>query len=173
MGDEGSGMRERDGFEAFVAAAGDRLHATAFLLTRDHGLAEDLVQIALARSWRAWRRVNGDPEPYVRRVLVNAFISSRRRRWWGEQPAERLPETVGGDDFARVDDRLSLWEALGRLPVGQRSVVVLRYAEDLSEQQVAELLGCSVGTVKSQASKALAKLRVDDGLGATRTGELR
>ena len=92
-------MRAPEGFDAFVAGAGHRLHATAYLLTRDHGLAEDLVQTALARAWRAWRRVEGDPEPYVRRVLVNAFLSSRRRRWWGEQPTEEL---AGGRGAGRV-----------------------------------------------------------------------
>jgi RNA polymerase sigma-70 factor (sigma-E family) len=162
-------MRDPDGFDAFVAAAGGRLHRTAYLLTRDHGLAEDLVQTALARSWRAWRRVHGDPEPYVRQVMVNAFISSRRRRWWGEQPTDAMPHGATADDFAAVDERLGLWAALGRLPVRQRAVVVLRYVEDLPEGEVAVLLGCSVGTVKSQASRALARLRVDDGLGASRT----
>lgn len=158
-------MWDRDGFEAFVAAAGNRLHTTAYLLTRDHGLAEDLVQTALARSWRVWRRIQGDPEPYVRRVLVNAFASSRRRRWWGEEPTEDVPDDAArNDDFASVDARVGLWEALGRLPPGQRAVVVLRYVEDLPEREVAALLGCSSGTVKSQASKALARLRVDEAL---------
>lgn len=155
-------MHAPEGFETFVAAAGGRLHATAFLLTRDHGLAEDLVQTALARSWRAWRRVHGDPEPYVRRVMVNAFVSSRRRRWWGEQPTEHLPDAAGRDEYAEVDRRLGVAELLGRLPARQRAVVVLRYVEDLPEREVADLLGCSVGTVKSQASRALAALRVHE-----------
>ena len=163
-------MRAPEGFDAFVAAAGNRLHATAFLLTRDHGLAEDLVQTALARSWRAWRRVKGDPEPYVRRVLINAFLSSRRRRWWGEHPTEELPEVQARDELAAVDERLRIDGMLARLPARQRAVVVLRYLEDLPEQEVAELLGCSVGTVKSQASRALATLRVH---GGTATSEER
>ena len=155
-------MRAPEGFDAFVAAAGHRLHATAFLLTRDHGLAEDLVQTALARSWRAWRRVQGDPEPYVRRVLVNAFVSSRRRRWWGEQPTGELPEVPAPDGYASVDERLGVADLLASLPPRQRAVVVLRYLEDLPEREVAGLLGCGVGTVKSQASRALAALRVQD-----------
>ncbi len=159
-----------EGFEAFVSAAGNRLHTTAFLLTRDHGLAEDLVQTALARSWRAWRRVHGDPEPYVRRVLVNAFVSSRRRRWWGEQPTEVLPEAQAPDGYEAVDERLGVQALLARLPARQRAVVVLRYLEDLPEREVADLLGCSVGTVKSQASRALAALRVHEGPATSEEG---
>ncbi|PPK98389.1 RNA polymerase sigma-70 factor (sigma-E family) [Kineococcus xinjiangensis] len=162
-------MRDRGDFEAFVVAAGRRLHTSAYLLTRDHGLAEDLVQTALARAWIAWHRVDGAPEPYVRRILVHEFLTSRRRRWWGEHPDDDPPDEATPDTYRASDDRLDLAGALGRLPVRQRAVVVLRYVEGLPEAEVAELLGCSVGTVKSQASKALAKLRVDDVLG-DRTG---
>ena len=157
-------MSENAAFEEFVAARSSRLLRTAFLLTRDRGLAEDLLQTALTKSWFAWGRISGDPEPYVRKVLVNTYASSWRRRWNGETPAETLPEVAGRDAHGDVDERDAMWHALGGLPKRQRAVVVLRHYEDLSEAVVADLLGCSVGTVKSQASKALAKLRVDPSL---------
>ncbi len=153
----------RPDFEEFVVVCSDRLLRTAFLLTRDRALAEDLLQTALAKAWFAWNRLDAQPEPYVRRILVNTYATWWRRRWRAEQPAEELPERAGGDDagFAMTHD---LWVALGRLPRRQRAVVVLRYFDDLSEGDTAEVLGCSAGTVKSQTSKALAKLRVDPAL---------
>ena len=147
-------------FESFVAARSGALFGTAVLLTGDRHTAEDLLQTALAKSWLSWRRITGDPEAYVRRVLVNTYISMWRRRWNGETPTETLPETVSGEGTDRAD-RQDLVAALHRLPKRQRAVVVLRYLEDLGEREVAVLLGCSVGTVKSQASRALAKLAAD------------
>jgi RNA polymerase sigma-70 factor (sigma-E family) len=155
-------VRSPEGFEEFVAIASPRLLRTAFLLTRDAGHAEDLLQTALARAWRAWNRIDGDPEPYVRRIIVNSHATWWRRRWRGEEPTAELPERLGESPQNAVDEREWLWQALGRLPRRQRTVLVLRFYEDLTEAQVAGLLGCSVGTVKSQASKALAKLRLDD-----------
>jgi len=151
-------------FEAFVQARSGRLLGTAVLLTQDRALAEDLLQTALAKAWFAWSRVDGDPEPYVRRIVVNTYMSWWRRRWNGEVPAQELPERAGVDFHAGSDARHDLGAALARLPKRQRAVVVLRFYEDLTERQVARLLGCSVGTVKSQTSKALAKLRVDSAL---------
>lgn len=154
-----------EGFDDFVATRSPRLLRTAFLFTRDWALAEDLLQTALARAWEAWRRIDGDPEPYVRRIIVNAYASSWRRRWRGELPRADLPEAAdGGDPHAEIDNRDRLWRALGRLPRKQRAVLVLRYFEDLSEAEIADVLSCSVGTVKSQASRALAKLRLDETL---------
>jgi RNA polymerase sigma-70 factor (sigma-E family) len=154
-----------DGFEAFVAARGDALHRTAFRLTRDHALAEDLVQTALAKAWPAWRRIEGEPEPYVRRIMVNTYSSWWQRKWRGEQPTDQLPERPAGPADHRPasdpDDRDALLRALAALPRRQRAVVVLRFVEDCTERQTADLLGISVGTVKSQTAKALAKLRVD------------
>jgi len=158
-------------FDEFVAARSSRLLRTAYLLTRDHALAEDLLQTALTRAWFSWSRIQGDPEPYVRKILVNTYASWWRRKWNGEQahaePPE--PELTGG---STVDDRHDLWTAMGRLPRRQRAVVVLRFVEDLSEAETARLLGISPGTVKSQTSKALAKLRIDPAL-ATETTEDR
>jgi RNA polymerase sigma-70 factor (sigma-E family) len=155
-------VRTPEGFEEFVAVASPRLLRTAYLLTRDVGHAEDLLQTVLAKAWRSWRRVKGDPEPYVRRIMVNTHATWWRRRWRGEEPAGELPESIGEPEQHAVDERDWLWQVLGRLPSRQRAVLVLRYYEDLTEAQVADLLGCSVGTVKSQASKALAKLRLDE-----------
>jgi RNA polymerase sigma-70 factor (sigma-E family) len=168
---------EQAGFEEFVAWRSSHLLRTAFLLTGDAGKAEDLLQTALVRAWRAWGRIDGDPEPYVRRILVTTATSAWRRRWRGEQPQENLPERTSsgapdrrtGDPSGAVEDRRDLWAALRRLPPRQRAVVVLRFFEDLTEAQTGEVLGCSIGTVKSQAARALARLRVDsalDGYGA-------
>ncbi|RKN50563.1 SigE family RNA polymerase sigma factor [Micromonospora endolithica] len=144
-------MNTPEGFDDFVVTRSPRLLRTAFLLTRDWALAEDLLQTALARAWEAWRRVEGDPEPYVRRIIVNAYASSWRRRWRGELPTADLPEPAGlADPYANLDDRERLWRALGALPRRQRAVLVLRYFEDLSEAETAEALGCSIGTVKNR-----------------------
>nr|WP_240770330.1 SigE family RNA polymerase sigma factor [Nocardioides sp. GY 10127] len=150
-------------FEEFVAARSGVLLRTAYLLTHDHALAEDLLQTALAKAWPAWGRIE-EPEAYVRRVLVTTFSSWWRRRWNGETPTEVLPETHAPDAHAAAGAREDLWSAMARLPRRQRAVVVLRYLEDLTEAQTADALGCSVGTVKSQTSKAFAKLRIDPSL---------
>ena len=161
----------RAGFDHFVLTRSDALLRTAYLLTRDHALAEDLLQTALTKAWFAWERIDGEPEPYVRRILVTTFASWWRRKWRGEQPSEELPEAGHGGPAARdvhvgTDARHDLWQAMGRLPRRQRAVVVLRYVEDLTEAQTAEVLGCSGGTVKSQTRKAFAKLRIDPALAA-------
>jgi RNA polymerase sigma-70 factor (sigma-E family) len=146
-------------FENFVAARSHRLLRTAYLLTGDHALAEDLLQTALAKAWGAWGRMGPEPEPYVRRILVNTYASWWRRRWNGERPTEQLPEPP--HHHLDVDGRFDLWEAVQRLPRRMRAVVVLRFYEDLSERETAALLGIAPGTVKSQTSKALAHLRID------------
>ncbi|MEV6891336.1 MULTISPECIES: SigE family RNA polymerase sigma factor [Kribbella] len=151
-------------FDAFVGARSQALVRTAYLLTRDHALAEDLVQTALAKAWFHWAKIREDnPEPYVRRILVTTYSSWWRRRWNGEIPTADLPDTPA----PRTEDGLDLWDAIGRLPRRQRAVVVLRFYEDLTEAETARLMGSSVGTVKSQTAKALAKLRLDPALGTT------
>lgn len=151
-------------FDEFVAARSSALLRTAYLLTRDHALAEDLLQAALTKAWFAWSRVEGRPEPYVRKILVNTYASWWRRRWNGEHATDDLPEHARDDHGDGVTTSHDLWTAMERLPRRQRAVVVLRYFEDLSAAETADLLGCSVGTVKSQTSKALAKLRIDPAL---------
>ncbi|MDQ2811664.1 MAG: SigE family RNA polymerase sigma factor [Actinomycetota bacterium] len=159
-------MADRSDYPVFVAARWTRLLRVAYLLVQDWAGAEDLTQAALVKAWLAWPRLDGDPEAYVRKIIVTTYVSWGRRRWRrSEAPTAQLPEQPGrGRDMEQVDDRDALWRALGRLPARQRAVVVLRFFEDLTEAQVAALLGCSVGTVKSQTSRALAKLRVDDTL---------
>jgi RNA polymerase sigma-70 factor (sigma-E family) len=149
------------GFEEFVAERSGRLLRTAYLLTHDWARAEDLLQTALARAWLAWGRIQTHPDPYVRKIIVNTYASWWRRRWNSEDPTDRLPVQIAVDGYRTVDERDALWRALRRLPKRQRAVIVLRYFEDLSEVEIAAALGCAVGTVKSQASKALAKLRID------------
>lgn len=159
------------GFEEFVAARSSSLLRTAYLLTRDHALAEDLLQTALTKAYLAWSRVEGNAEPYVRKILVNTYASWWRRKWNGERPTEELPDRPLHDE--RIGETGDLWGALGRLPRRQRAVIVLRYFEDLTEAQTADLLGIAVGTVKSQASKALATLRIDPALTFPEEGETR
>jgi RNA polymerase sigma-70 factor (sigma-E family) len=157
-------------FEEFVAGRGQALQRFGYALTGDWALAEDLLQTALARAYPRWSRVERDnPEAYVRKIMLNTWSSWWRRRWRGELPTERLPEVAGPDRFGQVDSREALRSALAKLPPRQRAVVVLRYHQDLPEAQVADLLGISVGTVKSQAAKALATLRDQAALSPYRT----
>jgi len=155
---------ETGDFAEFVAARSGRLLRVAYLLTRDWALAEDLLQTSLAKAWSAWRRIEGDPEPYVRKILVNTYTSWWRRRWTAERPTQDLPEYPGADRHREVDDRDQVARALHRLPRQQRAVLVLRYYEDMSEAEIAETLHISPGTVKSHAVKALANLRLDPSL---------
>lgn len=150
----------RDDFSEFVAARGPALQRTAFLLTGDWGRAEDLLQTVLVKTLRHWPRVSaGSPEAYVRAALARTAVSSWRRRWHGEIPAAALPEGTS-DGWSEVDRRRVIFEALRQLPARQRAVIVLRFYEDLTEVAVANALGVSVGTVKSQTAKALARLRI-------------
>lgn len=131
---------------------------TARLITGDAALAQDLVQAALAKAWPRWSRIDA-PEAYVRTVMVRTYLTWRRRRWHGETPTAALPE-AGADMWDAVDTATTVRDALAALSPRQRAVVVLRYLDDLTELQTADVLGCSVGTVKSQTSKALTRLRV-------------
>ena len=148
---------EEAAFDDFVRTRSAALLRTAYLLTRDHQLAEDLVQTALLKAAKSWERIEGAPEPYVRRILYTENIS-----WWRRR---RLVETATtpDDDFARpgpdVELRVTLERALDQLTPKQRTVLVLRYYEDLTEAETARELGCSVGAVKSQTHHALKRLR--------------
>jgi RNA polymerase sigma-70 factor (sigma-E family) len=162
-------VTNRVDFDEFVAVRSASLLRTAYLLTRDHGLAEDLLQTSLTRAWFAWDRIATHPEAYVRRILVNTYSSWWRRRWNGEHATEELPDGGAPDHADGADRKQDLWLAMGRLPRRQRAVVVLRYFEDRSVSETADLLGCTTGTVKSQLSKALAKLRIDPALASDPT----
>jgi RNA polymerase sigma-70 factor (sigma-E family) len=163
----------RDLLDDYVRVRGARLVRTAFLISGDPQLAEDLVQSALASVIASWQRLPdvADLDAYLFRSIVNA-----RHRWWrrrssSEIPVESLPVACvddGTDRFARHADMVAV---LRSLPPKQRAAVVLRYYEDLSEAQAAEVLGCSVGTIKSQTSDGLAKLRA--ALGVDPTGRHR
>jgi RNA polymerase sigma-70 factor (sigma-E family) len=147
----------REDFEDFVAARQQALLRTAYLLTGHRQDAEDLVQTSLIKAVPHWERISGDPEAYVRRILVRENVSRWRARRWREVSVE-APGDVGRDD-EDVAGRVALHAALRGLAPRQRAVIVLRYFEDCSESQTAELLGVSVGTVKSQARDALVRLR--------------
>jgi RNA polymerase sigma-70 factor (sigma-E family) len=155
------------GFEEFVTYRSTRLLQAAFQLTHDWALAEDLMQTALAKAWRSWSRLSGeaDPEPYVRKIMFNTYASWWRRRWNYEDPTGEMPEQPDTPRaIDRVDDRDQVWRALGRLPRRQRAAIVLRYFEDMTEAQTADILDCSVGNVKSLTSRGLAALRLDSSL---------
>ncbi|WP_448320531.1 SigE family RNA polymerase sigma factor [Streptomyces sp. CO7] len=155
-------------FASYVQARRPVLLRTARSLTNDPLDAEDLLQTALARTYVHWDRIadHGALDGYVRRALVNTRTSQWRRRRVEELPSETLPEprehaAAPADPAERQATRDALWRAVLRLPDRQRAIVVLRYYEDLSEARTAELLGVSVGTVKSALSRALVKLRED------------
>jgi len=149
-------MTPEQDFHAFVVARTPALSRTAYLLTGDAQLAEDLVQTALFRAARAWHRIDGQPEAYVRRILYTQNVS-----WWR---ARRHTETALSSydaPAAAVDTdlRLSLEQALARLTTRQRTVLVLRFFEDLTEVQAGAALGIGSGTVKSITRQALGRLR--------------
>jgi RNA polymerase sigma-70 factor (sigma-E family) len=152
-------------FEEFASTQYAALLRTAYLLTQNRATAEDLVQATLAKCWLVWKRIaNDNPTPYVRRTMLNTYTAWWRRRWNSEYPTEDLPHTQDPGGHSGVESRTDLAEALRRLPKRMRAVIVLRYYEDLTEAETARLLNCSVGTVKSQSSRALAKLRIDPSL---------
>jgi RNA polymerase sigma-70 factor (sigma-E family) len=164
-----------DEFTEFVRGRSTALLRTAVLLAGgDRGHAEDLLQGVLERMYVRWDRISGAPEAYARRALVNAATN----RWRGRRRRPELPlaedRPAPADGPAAVDLRDALVRALLTLPPRQRAVLVLRYFDDMTEADVADLLDCSVGTVKSQASRGLARLRAEAGhLDPARTGGTR
>jgi RNA polymerase sigma-70 factor (sigma-E family) len=150
-------------FEEFVISRAAALLRLAVLLSGDTYLAEDLLQTVLTRSYQRWEQIKAadQPEAYVKRMLVNEHLSWRRRRASRELPiATAPPETATVTDYADGHaDRDVVWAMLARLPRRQRAVLVLRYYEDLADEQIAVLLGCSPATVRSNAKRALDALR--------------
>jgi RNA polymerase sigma-70 factor (sigma-E family) len=164
-----------DGFAEFVAARSGALLRSAWLLTGDIGKAEDLLQTVLAKAWRRWSAIaeTGAVEAYLRRALFTTYVSWWRRRWRAELPSATPPDRAGAGDVAtEAANRDAVRRALARLSRQQRAVVVLRYVEDLSVQNTAELLGCSTGTVRVQALRALRSLRADPDLRLPSTEEV-
>ena len=155
-----SPLAGEDEFAEFVAAALPRLLRFGYVLTGNPVTAEDLVQTALGRSLRAWRlRRIDDPHAFVRKVMVNSYASWYRRQGSREIViASPAGKTITEDVSARIDDRDAVWRALMSLPPRQRAVIVLRYYEDLSELEIAAVMGTSTGTVKSHSARALRRL---------------
>jgi RNA polymerase sigma-70 factor (sigma-E family) len=155
--DEGA----RQDFAEFVATRSKRLMRLAYVLTGDQHSAEDLLQNTLIKTAAHWTRIHSAPEAYVRRAMYHEQVSWLRRRARRRETAmAQVPEPAAGADAVGVEARLMLREALRALPPRRRAVLVLRYLEDLPESQVAEILGCSVGTVRSQNHKAVTQLRL-------------
>jgi RNA polymerase sigma-70 factor (sigma-E family) len=156
-------VADRDeAFSGFVAARSTALLRTAYLLTGDHGRAEDLVQTALAKTYLAWDRIDdlGAVEAYVRRAMVTTHISWWRRLRGREVSVASLPETASWADEPGVAlERAATWLLLSGLPARQRTVLVLRYWAGLSEAEIAREMGCAPGTVKTHAARGLAALR--------------
>ncbi len=167
-------MSTDEEFDEFVDQHSRALQQAAWLLTSSWPGAEDLVQISLLRIWQRWDSVTAEARlSYARRVILNTYLTNRRRGWRAEYPVAVVPEAdtiMWIDPLNGSDLHDSLTAALDSLPPRQRAVVVLRYYLDLSETQAADLLGCSIGSVKSQASRALAKLRALPGLQSLQEG---
>ena len=157
-------MRQRRDTSAFSEFVENRSHAllrTAYLMVGDHQLAQDLLQEALIKTFIAWPNLR-DPEKvdgYVRKTIVTTSVSWRRRRSFHERPAEFLPDASGADDVESLATHQVLVGQLRGLPPRQRAAIVLRYYEDLTVAQTAEIMGCSEGAVKSHVSIGLGKLR--------------
>jgi RNA polymerase sigma-70 factor (sigma-E family) len=167
-GSDGNDAQAEADFAAFVAAQSNSLHRTAYLLTGDRDRAQDAVQTALLRIYRAWSRRGSweNPEGYAHQVVTRVVLSSARRRWWDERPTADLPERGeqrSGASMGAVEERDALRRALLTLPVKQRSAVVLRYYLDLPEAEVAAAMQCPVGSVKSLTSRGLQALRAQLG----------
>ncbi len=156
-----------DTFENFVASRGPALWRSAWLLVGDAALAEDLVQTALTKAWPKYQRIarqGGSFEAYVRRTQLTTFLSWRRRRWRSEESYADLSANEGVVEDEGRAERQDVLRALASLPPRQRTVVVLRFFEDLTERETADRLGCSVGTVKTHQSRALQTLRTSSHL---------
>ncbi|AJT64799.2 SigE family RNA polymerase sigma factor [Streptomyces chattanoogensis] len=161
-------------FTAYVQERRASLYATAFHLTGDRYEAEDLLQSALFSTYRAWDRISDKAAlgGYLRRTMTNLHISAWRRRKLNEYPTEELPETAGDVDAMRGTElRAVLWQALVRLPEAQRTMLVLRYYEGRTDPEIADILGISVGTVKSSIWRSLRRLREDEVLSFGRDEE--
>ena len=152
---------DAEAFSAFASARSASLFRTAYLVMGDYQLAQDLVQESLVKTYVAWARLRdvSKAEAYTRRVIVTTSISWRRRRSFSERPAEHVPDPGIPDPIAGLSEEDELWVEVLKLPPRHRTAIELRVCEDLSERQTAELMGCSVGSVKRHVSIALEKLR--------------
>ena len=157
-----AGSTDAVAYREYVSGRLETLRRTAYLLCGDWHLADDLVSTALVKLYRRWHVASsaGNLDAYTRRTLLNVWLDERRRPWRRERPSERLPERVEVDgDPSRIADRIAVLNLLADLPPRRRAVIVLRFYNDLSVEETAEMLGCSPGTVKSQTARALEMLR--------------
>lgn len=155
-------MRDEHGFEEYVMARWTAFHRLALLLTASEAGAQDLVQVTLEKAYVAWPKISGltYPDAYVRRIMVNSLVSTHRSaRSRHEVTTDRPPEASAESAEHGVLDHALLWPLVCALPARQRAVIVLRYYEDLSEHEIADVLGCAVGTVKSTSHDAMQALR--------------
>jgi RNA polymerase sigma-70 factor (sigma-E family) len=154
-------MGDDEDFTAYMGARWPVLVRSLVLLGCNRHEAEDVAQTAMARCYASWPRVRraSDIDAYVYRTLLNCWSKSRRRRWWAETPTEHLPESHHEDDPVL---RVALEHALSKLSAEHRAVLVLRFVADMTESQVADVLGVPIGTVKSRVSRALANVDLDD-----------
>lgn len=155
-------MRDVQGFEQYVMARWAGFHRLALLLTASESAAQDLVQVTLEKTYVAWPKISvmASPDGYVRRIMVNTLVSTHRLARNRHEVATAAPPEHGApSEEEGVLDHALLWPLVCALPTRQRAVVVLRYYEDLSEQDIADVLGCAVGTVKSTAHDAMTALR--------------
>ncbi len=164
----GAAEAQEAAFREFVVSRARGLLRSAYLLTGNLADAEDLVQSALAKTYQAWNRIEDRKalDGYVRRAMVNTHISWWRRRRLEEYPTDEIPDLPVADTSGSSELRDSLQRAIDRLPQRMRAAVVLRFFEDMTEAEVADVLGVSQGTVKSTVSRAVAKLRSDSDLQA-------
>jgi RNA polymerase sigma-70 factor (sigma-E family) len=175
MVERGGQVEEPQDFAEFVALSSRDLLRSAWLLTGNWATAEDLVQTALAKCWSRWDHIvrRDAPEVYVRKVMVTTFLAWRGRRWSNELSTGRVPERSGSADmYTVVDTRAALVAAIATLPPKQRAVIVLRFFNDLTEAGTADMLGCSISTVKTHLARALRSLQSVPGLSHEITGEV-
>ena len=153
--------RARQEFAEFAAGRSGALIRLAYVLTGDQNAAEDLLQTAFTKAAAHWGRIHSGPEAYVRQIMYREQVSGWRRRARRRETAMAdLPDKAAPVPDTSPEAQLILRDALRALPAGRRAVLVLRYLEDLPESQTAAVLGCSVGTVRSQTSRAIAQLRL-------------
>ncbi len=154
--------RDSAAFAEFATARSSAMFRAAYLMVGDHALAEDLLQEALTKTYVAWPRLRdiNSAEAYTRKAITTTAISWwRRKSWQNEKPRGDVPDRGTGEHSEQFAERDWLWHELQKLAPRQRAAIVLRYYEDLTEAQTAEALGCSIGTVKSQVSDGLKRLR--------------
>jgi RNA polymerase sigma-70 factor (sigma-E family) len=157
-----AGRVEAPTFEEYAVTAWPSLYRYAYLLTGNHADAEDVAQQTLVKAYGSWDRIGAadSPAAYLRRMLTNTYLSARRPRKRRLEVLTDAPPEAGPAPAGGPEERMALWPHVTSLPPRQRAVIVLRYYEGLSEQEIADALGCSRGNVKSTAHRALAALRV-------------